>query len=37
LLAGFVAGVPGAEIILAGIPENTTIFIDVDIEFQKEE
>jgi hypothetical protein len=37
LLAGFLTGLPNAEDILAGIPENTIIFVDVDIEFQKEE
>lgn len=35
LLAGFLAGVPGADQILAGIDDNFTIQVDVDIEFQK--
>ena len=35
LLAGFLEGVPGADIILGGLDENFTILVDVDIEFQK--
>ena len=36
LLAGFLAGIPGGEVILAGIDENYVQPVDVDIEFKKE-
>ncbi len=36
LLAGFLVGVPGGDVILAGIDDAVTILVDVDIEFQKE-
>lgn len=35
LIAGFLSGIPGADAILAGIDDNITILVDVDIEFQK--
>ena len=37
LLAGFLAGVPGGDVILASIDDNVTILVDVEIEFQKVE
>ncbi len=36
LLAGFLAGVPGADAILAGIADTYVQLVDVDIKFQKE-
>ena len=35
LLAGFLADVPGGDVILAGIDDSFTILVDVDIEFKK--
>lgn len=35
LLAGFLTGVPGADAILAGIPDDTVVLVDVDITFKK--
>lgn len=35
LIAGFLAGIPGADAILAGIDDNFTVLVDVDIKFQK--
>ena len=36
LLAGFLAGVPGADAILAGIEDTYVQLVDVDIKFKKE-
>jgi len=35
LIAGFLIGIPGADGILAGIPDNFTILVNVDIKFEK--
>jgi len=37
LVAGFLAGVPGGDVILAGLDDDLTILVDVDIEFKKVE
>lgn len=35
LIAGFLAGIPGGDAILAGLDDDYTVLVDVDIEFKK--